>query len=88
MNYFGVVRTTTAFMSLLKKSNNPVILNVSSSLGSLTRNTADKEFIAFAKATQLAGYNASKSALNMYSVALSNTLPQVFLLLSNFILLL
>ena len=33
-NVFGVVRVTNAFIPLLKKSDNPVIVNVSSGLGS------------------------------------------------------
>ena len=36
-NFFGVIRVTTAFVSLLRKSSNPVILNISSGLGSMTR---------------------------------------------------
>ena len=33
-NVFGVVRVTNAFIPLLRKSDNPVIVNVSSGLGS------------------------------------------------------
>ncbi|MBN8786755.1 MAG: SDR family NAD(P)-dependent oxidoreductase, partial [Terrimonas sp.] len=35
-NFFGAVQTTQQFIALLKKSNRPTIINVSSPLGSLT----------------------------------------------------
>ncbi|WP_406470304.1 SDR family NAD(P)-dependent oxidoreductase [Streptomyces sp. NBC_01615] len=35
VNFFGVVRTTTAFLPLLRRSPDPVIINVSSGMGSL-----------------------------------------------------
>ena len=40
-NVFGVVRVTNAFLPLLRKSDNPVIVNVSSGLGSLGMVTDD-----------------------------------------------
>lgn len=35
-NFFGAVLITQQFIALLKKSNGPVIINISSPLGSLT----------------------------------------------------
>jgi NAD(P)-dependent dehydrogenase (short-subunit alcohol dehydrogenase family) len=60
---------TTAFVPLLKKSDHPVILNVSSGLGSTTRQ-ADPTSSFFA--WQIAGYNSSKAALNHYTVTVAN----------------
>ena len=40
-NVFGVVRVTNAFLPLLRKSDNPVIVNVSSGLGSFGMVTDD-----------------------------------------------
>lgn len=67
-NVFGVVRVTQAFIDLLKKSSAPVIVNVSTSLGSLTL-TSDPTNIYYH--FKLAIYQSSKSALNMYTVALA-----------------
>jgi len=67
-NVFGVVRVTQAFIDLLKKSAAPVIVNVSTSLGSLTL-TSDPSNIYYH--FKLAIYQSSKSALNMYTVALA-----------------
>eukprot|EP01114_Cavostelium_apophysatum_P014562 TRINITY_DN3808_c0_g2_i2.p1 TRINITY_DN3808_c0_g2~~TRINITY_DN3808_c0_g2_i2.p1 ORF type:complete len:242 (-),score=58.83 TRINITY_DN3808_c0_g2_i2:54-779(-) len=67
-NVFGVIRVTTAFVPLLKKSSNPVILNISSGLGSVS-GQADPTNV-WSK-VQLAGYNSSKAALNAYTIALA-----------------
>ncbi|MEP6951680.1 MAG: SDR family oxidoreductase [Ginsengibacter sp.] len=70
-NFFGAVQTTQQFIDLLKKSNEPVIVNVSSELGSLTlhsspaRNPNWKNFDA---------YSCSKTALNAFTVMLANEL--------------
>jgi len=73
-NFFGVVRVTNAFLPIVKKSKNPSILNVSSSLGSVTRHADPAAYIH--KVT-IPGYNASKSALNAYSVNLAASVPEV-----------
>jgi NAD(P)-dependent dehydrogenase (short-subunit alcohol dehydrogenase family) len=67
-NVFGVVRVTQAFIDLLKKSSAPVIVNVSTALGSLTL-ASDSSNIYYN--FKLAIYQSSKSALNMYTVALA-----------------
>lgn len=73
-NFYGVVRVTNAFLPIVKKSKNPSILNVSSSLGSVTRHADPAAFIY--KVT-IPGYNVSKSALNAYSVNLAASVPEV-----------
>ena len=67
-NVFGVVRTTQAFMDLLRLAAAPRIVNVSSSLGSLTLN-ADPAWDFYD--VKLAAYNSSKAALNMYTIGLA-----------------
>ena len=64
-NVFGVVAVTDAFLPLLRKSDAGRVVNVSSSLGSLTLNT-DPSW-GFAAVKPLA-YNSSKAALNMATV--------------------
>ncbi|MEV4396122.1 SDR family NAD(P)-dependent oxidoreductase [Nonomuraea sp. NPDC049607] len=61
-NLAGVVRTTTAFLPRLRRSPDPVIINVSSGMGSLahTRDPSRPESSAIAPP-----YTASKAALTM-----------------------
>lgn len=67
-NFFAIVAVTQAFLPLLKESDAPRIVNVSSDLGSLGLNTdtASKHY-----EVKLAAYNSSKAALNMYTVVLA-----------------
>lgn len=68
-NVYGVVRTTQTFMDLLRNSPGPKIVNVSSSVGSLSlQSDPNWQFYDFAK---FAVYASSKSALNMYTVTLA-----------------
>jgi NAD(P)-dependent dehydrogenase (short-subunit alcohol dehydrogenase family) len=68
-NLFGVVRVTHAFIDLLRKSPEPRIVNVSSSVGSLSlQSDPNWQFYHHAK---FAVYSSSKSALNMYVVTLA-----------------
>ncbi len=67
-NMFGVIRTTQAFIDLLKVAEHPRIVNVSSSQGSLTLAT-DKNNIYYNH--KGAVYQPSKSALNMYTIILA-----------------
>jgi NAD(P)-dependent dehydrogenase (short-subunit alcohol dehydrogenase family) len=62
VNVVGVVRTTVAFLPLLRRSADPVIINVSSSMGSLaaTHDPARAESGVIAPA-----YTSSKAALTM-----------------------
>jgi NAD(P)-dependent dehydrogenase (short-subunit alcohol dehydrogenase family) len=67
-NFFGAVQTTQQFIPLLQKSNNPIIVNVSSELGSLTiHNKRQNPTYDFFDA-----YSCSKTALNAFTVMLSN----------------
>lgn len=67
-NFFGAVQTTQQFIPLLKKSDEPRIVNVSSGLGSLTihGNTQNSNFEAYD------AYSCSKTALNAFTLMLAN----------------
>jgi len=67
-NVFGALAVAQTMLPLLKKSASGRIVNVSSGLGSLSRNSDPAwEFAA----VKLCGYNASKAALNMLTVQLA-----------------
>lgn len=68
-NVIGVARVTQAFIPLLQKSTEPRIVNVSTSVGSLTLQS-DPTWPAYHYA-KYAVYAASKAALNMYTVHLA-----------------
>lgn len=67
-NVYGVVRVTQAFMDLLKNADQPRIVNVSSSQGSITLHS-DPNYKYYDYKTAV--YLSSKSALNMYTVVLA-----------------
>lgn len=73
VNFFGPIRVTQAFLPLIKKSSRGRILNVDSGLGSinlqLDPTTGFDQLDAFA-------YNSSKTALNAFSVILSNEMKK------------
>ena len=73
-NVYGVVRVTNQFLPLLEKSSQPVIVNVSSGLGSFGQ-VLNPEKIE-SKVNALA-YSASKSAVSMLTVQYSKALPQM-----------
>lgn len=73
VNVFGVVRTTNAFLELIKKSKAGRIVNVGSILGSLKIAT-DKTF-PFYDFYSLS-YNPSKTALNGITVAYAKALEK------------
>ena len=62
---FGVLAVTQAFLPLLRKSKAARIVNVSSSLGSLTINSTPNPY----RTTFNPGYGASKTALNAITLA-------------------
>ncbi|MBO9694236.1 SDR family NAD(P)-dependent oxidoreductase [Chryseobacterium sp.] len=66
-NFFGAVQTTQLFIDLLKKSEGPRIINVSSPLGSLSlqSDSQNPNFRTYD------AYSASKTALNAFTVLLS-----------------
>ena len=67
-NFFGAIQVTQEFIELLKKSDQPRIVNVTTELSSLT-NHSDPNWI-FAK-FKPAAYGPSKTALNAYTVMLA-----------------
>lgn len=70
-NVFGVVMVTQAFIDLLKKSDAPRIVNVSSSMGSLgLASDPNWPYYDF----KAAMYQPSKAALNMYTITLAHEL--------------
>jgi NAD(P)-dependent dehydrogenase (short-subunit alcohol dehydrogenase family) len=68
-NFFALVALTQELLPLLKKSDAGRVVNLSSVLGSLAANAAGEvgEFT-------LLGYNASKAAVNMFTVLLAREL--------------
>ena len=66
-NVFGVIRVTQAFIDLLKNSNEPRIVNVSTAMASLTL-AADLDSNYY---NRMVVYQSSKVALNMYTVNLA-----------------
>lgn len=72
-NVFGIVRVTQAFLPLLRKSETPVIVNVSSGLGSFARVT-DPE-MPESKINDLM-YTSSKSAVTMLTLQYARSLPE------------
>jgi NAD(P)-dependent dehydrogenase (short-subunit alcohol dehydrogenase family) len=74
VNVVGIVRVTHAFLPLLRKSANPVIVNVSSGMGSFaaTHDTERAEGRAVAPL-----YTASKAAVTMLTTQYAKSLPDV-----------
>lgn len=73
-NVFGVVRVTHAFLPLLQAGDAPVVVNVSSGLGSLAA-TSDPNRIEFQVA--LLDYNSSKTALVMITSQYAKAYPAI-----------
>jgi NAD(P)-dependent dehydrogenase (short-subunit alcohol dehydrogenase family) len=74
VNLAGVVRTTTAFLPLLRRSPDPVIVNVSSGMGSLahTHDPSRPESSVIAPI-----YTASKAALTMLTTQYAKAWPDI-----------
>ncbi|MCD2196203.1 SDR family NAD(P)-dependent oxidoreductase [Actinomycetospora endophytica] len=73
-NAVGIVRVTEAALPLLRKSANPVIVNISSALGSFGANH-DPERPA--SQVQAIVYGASKAAVSMLTVQYARAVPEV-----------
>ncbi|WP_432544106.1 SDR family NAD(P)-dependent oxidoreductase [Kineococcus sp. SYSU DK002] len=73
-NVAGVVRVTHAFLPLLRRSANPVVVNVSSGLGSFAA-THDPDRVESSLAAPL--YTSSKAALTMLTTQYAKALPDV-----------
>ena len=71
-NVLGIVRVTQAFVPVLERSTNPVIVNVSSGMGSLAITTdparLESELVGLA-------YPSSKAAVNMLTSQYAKALP-------------
>ncbi|WP_410623403.1 SDR family NAD(P)-dependent oxidoreductase [Amycolatopsis sp. cmx-8-4] len=74
VNLAGVVRTTTAFLPLLRRSADPVIINVSSGMGSLAL-THDPSRAESRVVAPL--YTASKAALTMLTTQYAKAFPGI-----------
>jgi NAD(P)-dependent dehydrogenase (short-subunit alcohol dehydrogenase family) len=70
-NVFAVVSLTTALLPLLKKADAARIVNVSSILGSISLQATPG---SPTYTTKLFAYNASKAALNMFTIHLAHEL--------------
>ncbi|MEU0093063.1 SDR family NAD(P)-dependent oxidoreductase [Kribbella sp. NPDC006257] len=77
-NVFGVARMMQEFLPLLEKSDNPVVVNVSSGLGSITVAT-DPEGNKSAAPVWVPAlvYGSSKAALNMLTVQYAHQYPNM-----------
>ena len=71
-NVFGLVRVMHAFLPLLQRSANPVVVNLSSGLASLTRVTTPGHP---ASAYRGVAYPASKTTVNMLTVQYAKAFP-------------
>ena len=73
-NVIGVVRVTQAALPLLEKSDNPVVVNVSSALGSFWAVTnPDRRQFHFPAIV----YGSSKAAVSMLTVQYAKALPDI-----------
>jgi NAD(P)-dependent dehydrogenase (short-subunit alcohol dehydrogenase family) len=73
-NAVGVIRVTQAALPLLRKSDNPVVVNLSSNLGSFWAVTeSDRPASHYPSIV----YGASKAAMSMITVQYANAVPEV-----------
>jgi NAD(P)-dependent dehydrogenase (short-subunit alcohol dehydrogenase family) len=74
VNVAGVVRTTTAFLPLLRRSSDPVVVNVSSAMGSLeATHDPDRPESGYLAPV----YTSSKAALTMLTTQYARALPDI-----------
>lgn len=73
-NVLGLVRVTHAFLPLLLRSPAPVIVNVSSGMGSLAVTTDPARFESTLKGL---AYPSSKAAVNMLTSQYAKNFPQI-----------
>ncbi|MFI1377093.1 SDR family NAD(P)-dependent oxidoreductase [Streptomyces longwoodensis] len=74
VNLVGVIRTTTAFLPLLRRSDDPAIINVSSGMGSLAL-THDPDRPESGVVAPL--YTSSKAALTMLTTQYAKALKDI-----------
>lgn len=70
-NFFGAIQVTQVFLPLLERSDTPIIVNVTSDLGSLAFRS-DPSMHTYS--LERAAYGPSKTALNAFTVALASEL--------------
>jgi NAD(P)-dependent dehydrogenase (short-subunit alcohol dehydrogenase family) len=68
-NYFGAIQTTQAMLPLLQKATQPVIVNVSSELGSLAMQTGEGRNPNW---DHFHAYGSTKTALNTFTILLAH----------------
>jgi NAD(P)-dependent dehydrogenase (short-subunit alcohol dehydrogenase family) len=73
-NVFGLVRVTRAFLPLLQKSAAPVIVNLSSGLGSLTAMSDPNSFTHFYPGLS---YPASKATISAITIQYAKAFPGI-----------
>lgn len=73
-NAVGVIRVTEAALPLLRKSANPIVVNVSSALGSFA---ANHDPARPASQVQAIVYGATKAAVSMLTVQYARAVPEV-----------
>jgi NAD(P)-dependent dehydrogenase (short-subunit alcohol dehydrogenase family) len=73
-NVFGIVRVTRAFVPLLERSPNPVIVNVSSGMGSLAVTSEPGRIESTIVALP---YPSSKTAVNMLTSQYAKAFPRI-----------
>ena len=73
-NVIGVIRVTQAALPLLRKSENPVVVNISSSLGSFWAVTNPDRHESH---TSFVVYGASKAAVSMLTVQYAKAVPEI-----------
>lgn len=77
-NVYGVVRMMSAFLPLLTLSDGPVVVNVSSGLGSLTVAANPSSFPDEVPVwVPAVGYASAKAALNMITVQYAHACPDM-----------
>ncbi len=74
-NVFGVIRVTNAFLPLLRRSASPRIVNMSSTVGSLTRQSDP----GGGTGPISAAYSPSKTFLNAVTVQYAKELPDILI---------
>ena len=75
-NAVSVVRVTQAALPLLRRSDNPVVTNLSSGLGSFSSNTDPSQPQSNSKGAYLV-YAATKAAVGMLTLQYSKAVPEV-----------
>jgi len=79
-NFVGTLAVTQAMLPLLRRSSAARIVNLSTSLGSLTLN-GDPDSTYYSQ--RFIGYNASKAALNMLTVQLAEELRDTLIVVNS-----